>query len=175
MGDALLVWGLGLLALGLMLGVAEMFVPSGGALGVSAGLCAIAGVVVLFVHEPLWGGIGTVAVIIGAPVLISFAFKVWPHTPLGKRIIGIPTEEEAAAVAEEAAKERARDAALIGKEGVVVSDLRPVGTVVIDGIRHDALTDTTYTPAGTRVKVLAVAGAQIKVRALGVGTNQSRG
>ncbi len=132
--ESLLVWGLGLLALALVLLVAEFFVPSAGALGLTAAVIAIAGVVCLFRYDTLWGVIGSLIVIVFGPLAVYFGLKLWPHTPLGRRVIGAPSEEEAAAARQRESDEKKKQAALVGKEGRVLTDLRPVGTVEIDGV-----------------------------------------
>lgn len=53
---------------------------------------------------------------------------------------------------------------LVGKEGVAVTLLRPVGIVEIDNKRYDCLTEGEYIPAGTRVIVTKVIGNRIFVR-----------
>lgn len=162
--ESLLVWGLGLLALALVLLVAEFFVPSAGALGLTAAVIAIAGVVCLFRYDTLWGVIGSLIVIVFGPLAVYFGLKLWPHTPLGRRVIGAPSEEEAAAARQRESDEKKKQAALVGKEGRVLTDLRPVGTVEIDGVRYDALSETLFVPAGSRVRVVGAEVAQIKVR-----------
>lgn len=162
--ESLLVWGLGLLALALVLLVAEFFVPSAGTLGLTAAVIAITGVVCLFRYDTLWGVIGSLIVIVFGPLAVYFGLKLWPHTPLGRRVIGAPSDEEAAATRQRESDEKKKQAALVGKEGRVLTDLRPVGTVEIDGVRYDALSETLFVPAGSRVRVVGAEVAQIKVR-----------
>lgn len=150
--SAVLLLGLGLLAAALLLVVAELFIPSGGLIALGAGAAAIAGIVVLFRFDTVWGFIGIGLVMIGTPVTLNFALKIWPTTPVGKRMLmGEMTEErlEAKQTAEREARERRR--ALVGAEGETLSPLRPVGIVQI---------------GGQRVKVTAVTDNHLKVRAI---------
>ncbi|MFO0830781.1 MAG: NfeD family protein [Phycisphaerales bacterium] len=162
--DTMLIWGLVLIGLAVVLGFAELFVPSHGALGLTSGVLAIAGVVCMFKYETSWGvGTGLALLVLG-PVAVGFGMKVWPHTPLGRRIIGAPTDEE---VLQSRAKEesaRAARRALVGRSGTVLTDLRPVGKVEIDGARYEVLSETSFLSAGTRVKVTHADMEQIKVR-----------
>ena len=164
--DTLLLWGLVLIGLALLMGFAELFVPSHGALALTSGVLAVAGVVCMFRYDTSWGvGSGLGLMVLG-PIAVAFGFKVWPHTPLGKRIIGVPSDEEVAAAraSEEAAK--AARHALIGKEGKVLTDLRPVGKVEIAGERYEVLSETYFVPAGTAVRVTQADMETIKVRPL---------
>jgi membrane-bound serine protease (ClpP class) len=56
--------------------------------------------------------------------------------------------------------------ALIGAEGVVLTDLRPVGVIQVDGQRFDALSETGLIRAGSRVKVTKIDSNQVKVRGI---------
>jgi len=165
--SAVLLLGLGLLAAAMLLVIAELFIPSGGLIALGAGAAAIAGIVVLFRHDVVWGFIGIGLVMIGTPIALSFALKVWPTTPIGRRMLmGEMTEErvEAKQAAERQARELRR--ALVGAEGEVLSTLRPVGIVQIGNQRHDALAETGIIEPGQRIKVTAVTDNQLKVRAI---------
>jgi len=48
----------------------------------------------------------------------------------------------------------------------VVSDLRPSGSVEIDGRPVDVVTDGTYAETGTKVRVVRVEGARVVVEPL---------
>jgi len=98
------------------------------------------------------------------PAFAGFAFRIWPSTPMGRRIIGAPTEEALEESQLQELKEKERLAALVGREGMVITTLRPVGVVEIDGVRHDALAETMFVQSGSRVKVVYADGSQIKVR-----------
>jgi membrane-bound ClpP family serine protease len=164
--DPMLFWGLGLLAASLLLVIIEVFVPSGGMIALLAGGSAIAGVYCLFRVDWTWGVIGIASVLILGPLAFSFALRVWPSTPMGRKMMGEKTPEQLEAERLAEANERDRLAALVGAEGVVLTDLRPVGVVQIDGNRFDALAESAFIRAGTKVKVTVVQPNQIKVRAI---------
>ena len=162
----MLFWGLGLLAAALLLVVIEVFVPSGGLIAFISAGSAIAGVFCLFKVSPTWGLIGILCVVILGPLTFSFALRVWPSTPMGRKMMGEQTPEQIEAARQAELKERERLASLIDAEGVVLTDLRPVGVVQIGGERFDALAESAFIRAGTKVKVTVVASNQIKVRAI---------
>ncbi len=53
---------------------------------------------------------------------------------------------------------------LLGKEGEVYSELRPSGSVIIDGVPVDVVSEGTFIPKGEKVRVVAVEGARVVVR-----------
>lgn len=160
-----LVWGWVLIALGLVLMVSEFFIPTGGALGLTAIVATIAGVVVLWVGAGrTWGLTGTLSVLVMGPAALAYGLRVWPHTPLGRRILGTPSEEDRALAAKTEAEAAEAARSMIGKEGVALTELRPVGTVEIAGRRYDAISEAFILPAGARVRVTGQDVAQIKVR-----------
>lgn len=164
--EPMLVWGLGLLAAAVLLLLLDIFVPSGGMLALTSLVTSIAGIVCLWRHSTTWGLIGLLMVVVIGPAIMIFGLNVWQHTPLGRKMIGAPTEEEQAARALAVEKERAARLALLGQEGLARTDLRPVGIVEIGGHRYDALSESSLIAAGARVRVTVVESNLIKVRAI---------
>jgi len=64
---------------------------------------------------------------------------------------------------QEAAVDNSRDA-LLHQSGIAETDLRPIGTVRINGLRHDALSDHGFITVGSSVSVVEVLDNQLKVR-----------
>lgn len=162
----MLFWGIGLLAASLLLIIIEVFVPSAGMIAVVASASAVAGVVCLFRVSPGWGIAGLATVFVLGPLTLAFALKVWPSTPIGRAMLGEPTPEEAEAARLAAQRERDAMLALVGAEGRVLTDLRPVGIVEIAGQRHEALAESALIRSGARVRVTRIDAGQIKVRLL---------
>lgn len=168
MNESMLLVGLGLIALAIVLMVVELFVPSGGVIAIVAGIVAVAGVVVLFREDTTWGLAGLLALLVLAPTAFAFGLKIWPHTPVGRRmLLGTRSEDDLERERQEAQRQREQWQTLLGREGVALTDLRPVGAVRIDGRRYDALSETGLIEAGARVRVTVVDGLQIKVRQIG--------
>jgi membrane-bound ClpP family serine protease len=163
--ESLLLWGLILLAVAVVLVIIDLFVPSMGMLSLAGIAVAIAGCVVLFRYDTTWGFVGVTSCLVGGPALFALGFKIMPHTPVGKRLI---LNDKVLKVPQAGTKEVFNDLeSLIGQAGLVVSDLRPVGIVKIDNAKYDALSETTLIRAGATVKVIAVEGSTLKVRAVG--------
>jgi membrane-bound ClpP family serine protease len=164
--QAYLIWGLALLAVGVLLIIVEVFIPSAGVIAFAAAACSLAGIVSLFMYDATWGVIGILSVLVMGPAAFGFAMKVWPSTPMGRRMMGAKSPEELEADRLAAEEERKRWLSLQGAEGVALTDLRPVGVVRIDGRRYDALAETTMITKGQKVKVTVLEDNQIKVRAI---------
>lgn len=159
--DAMLIWGLALLAAAVLLVVIEVFVPSGGLIGIVSAGVAIAGVVCLFRYSTTWGLAGSLFVVVGGPALFIFALNMLPSTPTGRAMMGEIDPEQRA---EAERRERERLASLVGAEGVALTDMRPVGVVRVEGERHEATADTSYIRSGQKIRVTGVDMSTLKVR-----------
>jgi len=151
-----------LLLAGLAVMVLEVFVPSGGILGFASVAALLAGIVTAFVALGPLAGLGAVAVVLVAvPALLGLALKVFPETPLGRRVM--PPPPDAADLVPNADRRR-RARALVGRTGRVVGDLVPWGRVEIDGEAIDAVSEGGPIDAGAAVEVVAAQGAAVVVR-----------
>jgi membrane-bound serine protease (ClpP class) len=141
------------LAFGLAMVVVEIFVPSGGALGVLAALAIIGAMIVAFT-----GGLRSGAIVVGAtalslPLVLYFAVRVWPQTPLGRLIlIQLPKSDKEVLPEHEHGDLQE----LIGHVGRAKSKMLPSGIVRIDGKTFDAVTRGVAIEAGDAVKVVGV-------------------
>ncbi len=146
-----------LMGLGLLLIVAEVFVPSMGMLGLAASLCIIGAVAWAFSVSTELGVQMLIAAAVLVPVLVTIAFKVLPYSPLAKRLMARGfTFEDGRAVDR-------RDAGLLGVEGVAESVLRPAGVARLAGRRVDVLSRGELVEAGARVRVIEVEGNRVVV------------
>jgi len=86
-----LVWILLLMVVGLALLLLEVFVPSGGVLGLLAVVALGAGVVTAFVEQGATVGMGVLAgTLLAVPAVLMLAFRWFPSTPLGRRVLPPP-------------------------------------------------------------------------------------
>ncbi|MFM8735076.1 MAG: NfeD family protein [Pirellulales bacterium] len=157
-----LVWVVLLLALGLAVLVAEVFVPSGGVLGFVSVMAILAAVTTAFLELGAGAGLVVLAVVVvTVPVVLGFAFRWFPETPLGRRVLPAPPQGEE--VVPQAA-ERQRLRALVGAPGRAVTELLPWGAVEVGGERLEALSDAGPLEPGTEVCVVGVKGLAVVVR-----------
>ena len=156
-----LAWAVALLAFGMLIVIVEMFLPSGGVLAVIATSAVVASIVMSFRHSSE-AGVGFMAIaVLGTPLLLALGFKIWPRTPLGRRILlDVPTGDDV--LPDPGMRKQLRE--LVGRIGTVKSLMLPGGPVMVEGVSYDALSEGTAVQPGQRVKVIEIRGTRIVVR-----------
>ena len=95
--------------------------------------------------------------LVAVPVLLTIAFRIWPHTPIGKAFLGeLPSEDETKPI------DPRRE--LVGRIGVAKSKMLPSGSVLIDGHWIDAVAQGDAIEPGEPVVVREVRGNRVIVR-----------
>ena len=157
-----LLWVVTLLLLGLGVMVLEVFVPSGGILGFVSILALVAAVATAFLEQGATAGMAALAVVVLAvPSVLAVAFRWFPETPLGRRVM--PPAPEAADVLPDLERRRhVRD--LVGHSGRTTSELLPWGRVEIDGETVEAMSEGGPIEAGAVVEAVGVQAAALIVR-----------
>lgn len=156
-----LYWSLLLLGMGALVIVIEMFIPSAGVLAIVATVLLVSGIVMAFVHSMPAGAIVLLATVMAIPGLLMLLVKIWPSTPIGKRILlrapegkdVLPNESETIALKE-----------LVGHRGVALTAMLPSGIVRVDGQSHDAVCEGFAVDPGQNIKVVAVRFNRIYVQ-----------
>ena len=148
-----LIAGLCILAL-------ELFLPSAGMLGIVAGCMIIASVVMAFLTGSYTGMFFLMVALLLVPVMLVLMIKIWPHTPIGKRLLS--SDETLTDVLPQGEYYDRSD--LTGKRGVAKTMMLPSGQVVIDGQKYDAVSDGFPIEAGDQVKVVAIKENRIYVQ-----------
>ena len=138
--------------LGLGLIVLEVFIPSGGLIGIGAVLCLGYSLWQLWVQFP-W--IALVCVVLTAGyviILVRWGFQRFRmDTNLSD---GVATGGDV--------KEAANN--LIGCTGQAVTPLRPAGVARFEGRRYDVVTKGGFVEAGSQVQVIEASGNRILVK-----------
>lgn len=156
-----LLYAVLLAVIGLIAIVIELFVPAAGLIGLIGISCIIGGVSMSFIHYGT--GIGLlflVTVLIITPTIIVVWFKRFPHSLVGKRLILFNPGEKPGAPP----LDPPPPSPLSGKVGKILTDLRPSGTVEIDGKKYSVVTAGEFLTAGKTIKVISVHGNRIEVR-----------
>jgi membrane-bound ClpP family serine protease len=157
-----LAWIAALLLVGLAMMVLEVFVPSGGVLGFLSVVAVVAAVATAFVEQGPWLGMAVLAVACFAvPLALGFAFRLFPETPLGRRVL--PPPPRPTDVVPDADR-RLMLRGLVGRTGRATSDLLPWGSVMIDDGEHDAVSEGGPIAAGTEVEAVGVQAVAVVVR-----------
>ncbi|MFN7590778.1 MAG: NfeD family protein [Planctomycetota bacterium] len=145
-----------LLIVGLALLVAEVMLVSFGVILALAGIALLSAVFVAFQSSVTFGAIivGTEAVL--TPLVLRASFKLLPKTKLGKELILAGTAGTAAAADPGLT-------ALLDKDGVTLTALRPAGYARIDGRKIDVTTRGEMLDADVPVVVLDVSANRVVV------------
>ncbi|MFN4258090.1 MAG: serine protease [Gemmataceae bacterium] len=152
-----------LIAAGLVLLLAEVFIPSGGLITVAAIALIAIGVILAFSHGGLYSGLVTLIVVfLLAPAVEVFALYIWPLTPLGKRMMLRGGSDDDATVATMPVNLELEQ--LRGRLGKAASPLRPSGVVEFDGRRIDVITEGMMIEAGKWVRCIDVKAGKVVVR-----------
>ena len=157
-----LIWPVLCLAIGLILLIAEVFVPSGGLLGLSAALFLGASLWLAFSRSTATGLKLLASIAVLVPMAMLLAMYLWPRTPMGRWLsLSPPGPEdiEAAPISQGTRLEY-----LIGQYGRSLTPLRPSGTVELDGRRIDGIAEEGMIPSGVIVRAVQVRGGQVVVR-----------
>ncbi len=145
-----LVYAIALYLLAILLFAIDVFVPTGGILLFCSGALAIASVFFAFRSSVNAGLVMLLVDFATIPVLIWTFLKVWPHTPLGRRVLLKPQESAPSSEQEELK-------ALVGLVVINRWPLLPTGQVQVDHKRFNAQSiDGKPIEAGRRVKVLEI-------------------
>ncbi|MFM7137406.1 MAG: NfeD family protein [Planctomycetota bacterium] len=161
-----LVWVLLLVAVGLALVLLEVFVPSGGVLGLLAVLALGAGIVTAFVEQGALVGMGVLAGTLAAvPAVLVLAFRWFPSTPLGRRVLPPPPSADDV-LPDVSLRQRLRG--FVGRRGRAASELVPWGSVEIDEESFEAMSEGGPIAAGAVVEVVAVQARALIVRVAAV-------
>ena len=142
--------------------VAEVFIPSGGILGILALISGISGLTLFFHHSTAAGLIGMVVAVFMVPSLLLLAYKLLPRTRFGRRVLLAPPVRqrgEAVTDAEELSK-------LLGRTGRVLTTMRPVGMCDFDGRRVECVAESGFVRKDEQVKAIRVDGTQVTVRVM---------
>ena len=138
--------------------IAEMLLPAHGALGVLAVCAMVGGIVLCYQVSHALALYVAVGISVAAPFVGAAWMKLWPRTPLGRRLVLGPaprhdTRSDAGPVR-------------VGATGVVVAELRPNGVIELAGERVAARSERGYLKAGQKVAVIAIVDGRPTVRAV---------
>jgi membrane-bound serine protease (ClpP class) len=153
---------IGLAGAGVLAVIIEFFVPAGGIIGIAGAGSIVASVVIVFQRlGSLVGSIYLAVVLVLVPVFIILYFKFFPRSVVGRWLISKDSQDTEKGYASFSV-EKYSD--LTGKEGITLTVLRPVGTVLIDGSKYSVVTGGEFIEKNQSIKVIKVEGSRIVVR-----------
>ena len=149
----------GLLILAFALVIAEVMFPSFGILGLSAATAFVFAVLRAFEVSETAGYYSVAASMLLLPVGFFVGVAMLKHSPLGNRVIlSVPDQQTL-----HGAASRRGLSKLVGKSGAAVSDLRPSGTIEVDGKLIDGVSDGSFIDAGSSITVQSTDGNRVIV------------
>lgn len=155
--DPLFFWSLVLIFTGLCVVLVELFIPSAGMLGILASILLVSGIVCAFFSDFNTGAMVLLATVLALPILLFAMIKVWPKTPIGRRILLKDMRLE------EVLPDNPFADDLIGQLGVAKTKMLPSGIVIINHQKFDAVSDGFPIEEGQAIKVVAIRGNHIYV------------
>ena len=155
-----LVWPSLCLAIGLLLLLAEVFIPSGGLIGLLAiGFLGVS--IYLGFASTSYGLIFLIVTGLLMPLTLMLALYLWPRTPMAKILSLVPPGLDEMAPEPQGALM----ARLVGQFGRSLTPLRPSGLVDFEGRRLEGLAEAGLIPAGALVQAISIrGGGQVVVR-----------
>lgn len=143
---------IGLLAVGYILMLVEIFVP-GGIIGI-LGLVAVGyGCYAAFELGTSWG----VAAVTLSLILTAVGIRLFVRSRMAKRLVLDGQEAETWKAAEHGLDN------LLGRTGVTITPLRPAGMIEIDEERIDVVADNEFIDKGIAVRVCEIEGNRVVV------------
>ncbi len=142
------------LVLGLVLLFVEVAIIPGFGVSGALGLLALAAGAIAAWTElgPLWGGVTG-----GVSVVAAGAMLYWlPKSRLGRKMVLEHSQAEAISQ-----KDRSE---LVGRRGITVTPLRPIGRVRFGSDEVDVMTEGEYVDSNQEVEVMSVEGTRVVVR-----------
>lgn len=158
--DGFTLAGILLLIAGFILVGIEMVLPGFSVPGISGIICLVAGVFLL-ADSVMEGAFITIAVLALLGILMAVILWLLSKGKLKTPII--MKEEQNRDEGYLSSKDLEY---LLGKQGVAVTDLRPVGVGQIDGISFDVVSEGNYISKGAGIEIIKAEGSKLIVREL---------
>jgi membrane-bound serine protease (ClpP class) len=155
------IWAILLLFLGLVLLVMEIFFPSAGILAFLAAASLIGAIIFGFQQGTVTGIVFLVVTPVGMVTFLVLAFKLWPKTSFGRRMM-LDTPPSSAVQPDDPEKEFLKS--LIGRIGKTKCKMLPSGIISIDGRKIDAVSEGMPIEVNQEVRVVQVRGKRVVVR-----------
>jgi len=164
--DSNAVFAVLLLIIGLAILLAEVFIPSGGLLGVITFFALVLSV--MFAYQA-WGTshpnifyVFLIMLVLLVPSVVVFGFYMLPRTSFGKRVL---LEAPDSKDLKPYAREMSHLSKLVGHYGTTLTMLNPGGLVNLDGERLHALSEGLSIEPGEWVEIVNIRGSSVIVRA----------
>lgn len=143
---------------GILLIAIELYVPGFGFWGISGTICILVSFFLTLGGNVIAINLLSVSLVVAIAIFLLI-IKFLPSSKLWTKL----TLKESETL--QAGFSSSQDySSYLGREGFVISFLRPAGMVNIDGIHLNVVSEGQYIEPGTKVKVVSVEGSRIVVR-----------
>jgi len=150
-------WALFLFVVGVSLIVVEFILP-GAVCGIVGVVCLIASAVIGIKAYPGAAVFIIIGEVVGGAGGVAGGLLLLAKTGLGRGLFLETTQPD-----DEGYSNQSSDLSLVGAVGVVLTALRPAGTIEINGRRIDAVSDGNFVQEGAKVQILEVHGNRVVV------------
>lgn len=145
---------------GILLIVIELYIPGFGFWGISGAGCILASFFLTLGGNMIAVNLLFISLVV-AIIIFLCILRFLPSSKLWTKLMLKESETLQAGFSS------SRDySGYLGREGLVISFLRPAGMIDIDGIHLDVVSEGQYIELGAKVKVVSVNGSRIVVRCL---------
>ena len=163
--DSNAVFAVLLLIVGLAILSAEVFIPSGGLLGVITFLSLLVSLVFAYrawgTTHPTIFGIFCLMILLLVPTVLGLGIYLLPRTSFGKKVLlEAPDAEHLTPFLEESH----RLEEMVGQFGTALTMMNPGGLVLVKGERLHAFSDGLSVERGDSVQVVEVRGSRVVIR-----------
>lgn len=143
---------------GVLLILIELFVPGFGFWGISGISCILVSLFLTLGSDTAALSLLVISLVV-AILIFVLIIKFLPSSQLWSKMILKDSETKLDGFSS------SNDySSYVGKEGIVLTLLRPAGLVDIDGVQLDVISEGQYVEPGTRIKVVSVSGSRILVK-----------
>ncbi|MEW4487941.1 NfeD family protein [Thalassoglobus sp. JC818] len=154
-----------LLLVGFLLLGLELFLPSGGVIGVMCAASFLGSAYFAYTawatSHPLYWRIYLSTMVILAPITLYGIYYLLTQTAFGNRILlTAPTEDEVTPYQEE--QNRLQE--LVGERGKALNLMTPGGLVEVNGERLHAISEDMVIESGQSIEVVGIRGTRVLVR-----------
>tara|TARA_A100001391_G_scaffold165802_1_gene125765 strand:+ start:676 stop:1353 length:678 start_codon:yes stop_codon:yes gene_type:complete len=159
------IYAIGLMIAFFALAIAEILIPSGGMIGLSAVVVAVTSIIVGYTYSSSMALTLTLVYVITTPILLALLIRFWPNTKIGRRMLNRATLESDSALPEPTTIDGTPLSQFIGRVGIATSNLLPSGEIKIDGHRSEAVSTGLPIDRDALVIVVRVQTGKLQVRA----------
>lgn len=158
--DGVFIIAMVLFIAGFILVGIEMVIPGISAPGITGGICLLVGI--FLVSDTIQeGAIITIIILALLCIMLAIILGLLSKGKLKSPII----------LTDEQNKDKGYISSndlkyLLGKQGLSVTDLRPTGTAVFDGIEFDVISEGKYILKDTKLVIYKVVGSKLIVKAI---------